>query len=132
MIVLRGAAIHNRALAHSGAREHPIAEVRREEMRRHESGRSHSTAAHYRYFCCGVLLRCVPMALGRGDDPVGCEVAVLPPGAVPCDLHCARRVALVDAQSLCRLAADYRPPIAVVLAAACSPGRIKPHCRYSD
>src|SRR6202035_4094417 len=129
MIVLRGAAIHNRALAHCGAREHPIAEVRREQMRRNESGDSHAAAAHYRRFCCGVLPPCLPMALGHGDDPVGCEIAVLPPGAIPGDLHCAWRVALVDAQSLCRLAADCRSAIAIVLATACSPRRIEPRCR---
>src|SRR3981081_865295 len=130
MIVLRGAAIHNRALAHSGAHEHPIAEVRREEMCRHESGDSHSAAAHYRYFCCSVLPPCVPMALGRGDDPVGCEVAVLPPGACACSLSGARRVAMFVSYSLCRLASDYLSAIAVVLADSFSPGHIKPRCRY--
>ncbi len=60
------------------------------------------------------------LAVRPGHHPVGCQVAVLPAGAIPRDLDRARRMAVVDATRVCRLAADIRSAVVDVLAAACA------------
>ena len=65
------------------------------------------------------------MAVRRGDHPVGREIAVLSAGAIPRDVARARRMAVVVAERLRRLDADFRSAIAVVLAAPCRAGRIQ-------
>jgi hypothetical protein len=48
---------------------------------------------------------------------VGCEIAILSAGAIPRKLVGARRMAVVVAERLCRLAADFRSTVALVRAA---------------
>ena len=76
-----------------------------------------SARRHHRDLCARLPAAGLAVAVRRGDHPVGCEVAVLPAGAVPGDVVCARRMAVVDAQRLRRLAGDFRSAVAAVLAA---------------
>ncbi len=56
---------------------------------------------------------------------MGRQVAILPAGAVPRDLDRARRMAVVDAARVRRLAADLRSAVADVLAAARPAGGVQ-------
>ena len=82
-------------------------------------------AVTHRDLCARLPAAGLAVAVGRGDDPVGREIAVLSAGAVPRDVVRARRMAVVDAQCLRRLAADFRSAVAAVLAAPRPAGRVQ-------
>src|SRR5262249_58350485 len=65
------------------------------------------------------------VAVRRGDDPMGCEIAVLSAGAIPRVVVCARRMAVVVAERVCRLAADFRSAVALVRATLRPAGRLQ-------
>src|SRR5207237_1001134 len=73
-------------------------------------------------FYAGVSRLGGALAFGRGDDPVGRQGAVSAPVAVSGGIARARPVAAVDPERVRRLAADCRPAIAAVLAAAPAAG----------
>src|SRR5688500_17884586 len=73
--------------------------------RRHRDiDRARSAVDHGRHLCARLPAAGMAMALRRSDHPLGCEVAVLSPGAVPCELACAWRMAMVVAECFRRLA----------------------------
>src|SRR6266478_3197299 len=82
------------------------------------------TFAHQRLCAVGGFLHrglCDPVmavVVGSGHDTVGCQGAVPARIAVPRILTGPRRVAVLDSQPVCRLAADRRSAVADLLAAA--------------
>ena len=96
--------------------------VDRRAVRRHQRATDFASRNHYD-LRGGVRADGVALALRPCDDPVGCQVAVLPAGAVPRDFDRARRMAVVDAACVRRLASDFRSAVFAVLAAARPAGR---------
>ena len=80
-------------------------------------------ARRHRNLFAGVSAAGVAVALRRGHHPVGREIAVLPPGAIFGVVVGTRRMALVVAERVRRLAGDFRSAIADVLAASRAAGR---------
>src|SRR5690349_1761914 len=83
------------------------------DLGRAPSAGAHAVDVHGRVPASGLAL-----AFRSHDDPVGCEIAILPAGAVSRELVCARRMAVVVSQRLCWLAADFRSTVALVLPAS--------------
>ena len=90
------------------------------------SGRARSACRHARDLRARLPAAGVAVAVGRGDHPMGCEIAVLSAGAIPRRFAGARRMAVVVAERLCRLGRDLRSAVAAVLAAACPARRVQP------
>ena len=95
-------------------------------------GGARSTRRHRRDLPARLPVAGLAVAFRRGDDPVGCEIAILSAGAIPRKLVGARRMAVVVAERLCRLAADFRSTVALVRAAlrlaGCLQCRGQPAC----
>ena len=88
--------------------------------RRHRDiDRSRSAVDHRRHLCARLPAAGMAMALRRSDHSLGREVAVLAAGPISRQLARARRMAIVVAECLCRLAGNLRSAIAALLAAAC-------------
>ncbi len=90
-------------------------------------GRARSPRRHPRHLHARLPVAGLAVAVRGGDDPVGREIPVLSAGAISRVVTCTRRMAVVVAERVCRLAADFRSAVARVRAALRAAGRLR--CR---